>query len=131
MIILSTWKTILVRLEAVNERLDQLQAMKRKYGETLVDVLSYLEKADKELRIIENLDQEIEDQSRRTLNLEKKVLAAAKELSHARQKTAREMEIALAGELNSLAFSRPEIEVQFQGHDGKIDEVRSTGSRSG
>ncbi|NNK92818.1 MAG: DNA repair protein RecN [Desulfobacterales bacterium] len=116
-----------LRLEAVNERLDQLQAMKRKYGETLEDVLSYLEKADEELQIIENLDQEIEDQSRRTLSLEIEVLAAAKKLSHARQNTAREMEIALAGELNSLAFSRPEIEVQFQVHGGKIDEVRSTG----
>jgi len=116
-----------LQLEAVNERLDQLQSLKRKYGETLEDVLAYLQESENELEMIENLDRQIEAQRARTEKLEKEVLAAALKLSDSRRKTARTMEKAMEVELSSLAFKRSGIEVRFFENDSEVRDLNATG----
>ena len=49
----------------INERLDELQTLKRKYGETIADVLDFARRAEQELAQIENLDREIAEQQRK------------------------------------------------------------------
>ena len=49
------------RLEAVEERLDALNKLKRKYGGSLEDVLSRLEVIDQELFKVENISEQIKD----------------------------------------------------------------------
>jgi DNA repair protein RecN (Recombination protein N) len=101
------------KLESVNERLDQLQSLKRKYGETLDDVLIFLQQSENELAVIENLDREIEVERMRSEKLGKEALAAALKLSKSRLSTARKMEKAMETELSTLAFDRSGIEVRF------------------
>ncbi len=115
------------RLDAVNARLDKLQALKRKYGETLSDVLSYLTRAKNELEVLENLDQQIDEQQRKTETLEKKVLAAAAKLSAARRQTAAKMEQAMSQELQSLSFEQSGVEVRFQQVDNTAEQLRASG----
>ncbi len=115
------------RLEDVNERLNQLQTLKRKYGETLEDVLAYLGEAERELEKIENLDREIADQRARTKRLEKEAVTEASQLSEFRRKTARGMEKAMETELSSLAFDRSGVEVRFFEHGGDCGDLRPTG----
>lgn len=46
------------RLEQIEERLELLAKLKRKYGETLADVLSYRQQAERELAEIENFEEQ-------------------------------------------------------------------------
>jgi DNA repair protein RecN (Recombination protein N) len=111
----------------VNSRLDKLQGLKRKYGDSLAEVLAYLGKAEKELETLENIDQEIDKQRRETTLLEEETMAAAERLSAARKKTAAAMEFAMSEELKSLAFEQSGVEVRFQQVDRSPDQLRSTG----
>ncbi|MCG6930221.1 MAG: DNA repair protein RecN [Desulfofustis sp.] len=115
------------RLDAISARLDKLQGLKRKYGETLTDVLNYLAGARLELEALDNLDQQIEAQRNKTERLERQVLDCAEQLSTARQKTAAAMEQAMARELLSLSFEQPTIEVRFQPVEDKLAQMRAVG----
>ncbi len=115
------------RLDAVNARLDKLQGLKRKYGESLAEVLAYFGRAEKELEVLENLDQQIDEQRQKTTALENEVLAAAEALSEARQKTAASMERAMSQELQSLSFEQSGVEVRFQPVEKSSEQLRATG----
>ena len=69
------------RLDVINERLAELQTLKRKYGETISDVLLFAEQAAQELEQIANLDKEIADQQKNTEEIERNLLEAASKLS--------------------------------------------------
>ena len=116
-----------LRLDTINARLDKLQGLKRKYGDTLTDVLNYLAGAQLELEALDNLDKQIEQQKLQTKQLEHEVLAFAENLSTARKKTAAAMEQAMARELQSLSFEQSGVEVRFQPIDDKIGQLRSAG----
>lgn len=115
------------RLDSVNERLDKLQGLKRKYGVTLADVLLHLNMARQELDVLENLDREIEQQRVKAEDLEQKVLTAATRLSEARKKTATVLEQAMAEELRSLSFEQSGIDVRFQQIAENAEQVRASG----
>jgi len=115
------------RLEVVSARLDQLKMLKRKYGETIEDILGFLSQAERELETIENLDREIESQEREVERLESRLLECGRVLSAARRVTAQRVESAMAAELASLAFSQSGIEVHFQEQREGLDEVRASG----
>ncbi len=116
-----------IRLEAVSARLDQLKALKRKYGETIDDIIAYCDQAERELAVIENLDKAIETQQRKVERLYAELVDRGQTLSAARQKTARRIEGALAEELKSLAFSQSGIEVRFAAGQADETQVRASG----
>ena len=115
------------RLENITARLDKLTGLKRKYGESLADVLNHLERAERELAVLDNLDAEIEQQQKETAALEEETLAAAETLSAARRGTAAEMEEAMSKELESLAFEQSGVEVRFQSVERSSEQLRATG----
>ena len=115
------------RLETINARLDKLTGLKRKYGESLAEVLRYVENARQELEVLENLDAEIERQRATTSALETEVVEAAEQLSAARRRTATDMERAMSQELDSLAFEQSGVEVRFQPVEKDSDNLRATG----
>ncbi len=43
------WKTIRRRMEEIEARLELIRNLKRKYGKNISEILSYLEKSEKEL----------------------------------------------------------------------------------
>ncbi len=94
------------RLDQVNERLDLVQQLKRKYGETIEEILDFTEKCEAEIVHFENMDKTIAALLVEVQTLEKKMLAQAGQLSQKRRQTGREMEKAMAEELTSLSFDR-------------------------
>ena len=115
------------RLEEVNERLSDLQGLKRKYGETIADIITFAGQAEQELAQIENLEKEIENQRDRVKAIENDLLKTATSLSEARKKTALLLEQEMASQLSTLAFNKAAIEVRFEAHDYTVDTVRSSG----
>ena len=115
------------RLELINERLDELQTLKRKYGETIADILDFARRAEQELAQIENLDREIAEQQRKAEEILDTLLALSIELSAERKKTAHHLEDAMAEELSTLAFDRATIAVQFEDHQQNPADLRPSG----
>ena len=119
------------RLEQVNERLNGLHHLKRKYGETLEAVLAYATAAESELQLIDNMDKNMSELEAVVTGLEQELLHQVAALSARRRQTAEQVTTAMAAELASLAFSYSGFEVRFQGHEqGQeqgIERVRSNG----
>lgn len=115
------------RLDEVNERLNDLQGLKRKYGNTLEAVLVFSQEAESELQQIENLDKLVTENGVELKKIEEKMLAQAAHLSAKRKKTAVKLEKLMADELVSLAFNHSGLEVHFQEHDDEVGAIRQNG----
>lgn len=115
------------RLESVNERLNELQGLKRKYGNSLEDVIDFSIKAEAELQQIENLDKAVIECETEVQALEKELCSLAATLSGKRKKTASEFEKAMKKELVSLAFNQSGLEVRFQEHEENVDALKQSG----
>ncbi|HIQ37783.1 MAG TPA: DNA repair protein RecN [Desulfocapsa sulfexigens] len=115
------------RLDAVNERLNELQGLKRKYGNSLEAVISFAEEAEAELQQIKNLDKELKECEVDVAALEKELCIKAASLSKKRKKTAVNLEKSMEKELSSLAFSQSGLEVHFQEHDQDVTALRPGG----
>ncbi|PIE72867.1 MAG: DNA repair protein RecN [Deltaproteobacteria bacterium] len=101
------------RLEQVNERLDLLAQLKRKYGETLEQVLQFAEKGEFELEQLEKREKEIAVLRQEVATLRRLLYEIGQELSERRQRTAVALEQAMEKELSSLSFGRCAFIVNF------------------
>lgn len=97
-------------LEAIESRLDVIHRLRRKYGATCQDILTYLAKAQKELDEIEFADDEILRLKGKLKTAEAEAWAAARALRAARQEGARRLAQQILEELRQLDMPR----VQFQ-----------------
>lgn len=77
-------------LDEIEERLDQIHKLKRKYGNTIEEILNYLDKIKKELCKIENSDQELHKLEEKKNLLENEADRLADLLSSKRRQTAKE-----------------------------------------
>lgn len=102
------------RLDQVEERLDLIHNLKRKYGASIQAVLAYAEQSQSQLEAITHAGERIttlEGEERRLLGeLGKQGLV----LSDKRHTAAEKLEIALVGELESLNMSGAQFKVDFQ-----------------
>lgn len=73
-------------LNEIEERLDLLYQLKKKYGPTVADIEAYYEKAMQELETIEFADQKLEELQQRCNALQEKATACAAQLTAARKK---------------------------------------------
>lgn len=101
------------QLEQTEERLLALAALKRKYGDTIVDVRRYLADARAKLGRLENRDQRIALLQGRLAELRAQVGAMAGELSQARQQAGRVLAQAVEHELAELRMAGARFRVHF------------------
>ncbi|QTA92203.1 DNA repair protein RecN [Desulfonema magnum] len=102
------------RLEEVEERLDTLQRLKRKYGGSLEAVLSHLESVEHELSGIENLSDNITETEEKLSQLHDKLTGLASELSEKRKNTAKILSQKVEGELSTLNMSQTKFEIDIR-----------------
>jgi DNA repair protein RecN (Recombination protein N) len=93
------------RLEAVEERLDLIKRLKRKYGAAIADVVSFADRASKELDGIEHSGERIEELRKHEDRWLREIGRAGKELSDARKTAAEQLSKAIEIELNDLRMS--------------------------
>lgn len=117
-----------LRLEQVSERLDALQQLKRKYGDTLEAVLRFGEEAEGELELLENMEKNMGELETAVASLEQELVQKAATLSQQRRQTAERLTRAMAAELGSLAFQQARFEVGFQESHTGVEGIRSSGS---
>ena len=100
-------------LEQIEARLDKIHRLRRKYGASCDDILSYLEKAKKELDEIEFADDHLERLKKKLKKAEKEAWDGAKRLRENRRDTAVSMSDRILTELAQLDMPRVRFEVQF------------------
>jgi len=101
------------RLEFVEERLDLLNKLKKKYGGTLEEVIGYREEIEGELDQMKLGDQTLGQLERELDNLLKKLEDASEKLTGKRLREARTMEEAIAVELRDLGMDRVRFSLNF------------------
>lgn len=126
--ILADWGNDPNRLDAVQARLAQLQALTRKYGPTIADVLTFRASAAAELTELAEGDEEAERLRAELAQLQAELTTLGAELSAARRHAARQLEERIAPLLGDLGMERAQFEVELtesaRRHRHGLDDVR-------
>jgi DNA repair protein RecN (Recombination protein N) len=104
------------RLEAIEERLQAIDRLKRKHGGSVETVLAHGEHCRSEIARLENAEELAEDLERRLAEASTGRAALAAELCEGRQKSARKLETRVAAELAELAMDGASLEVSLDPH---------------
>ena len=101
-------------LEQIESRLDVIHKLRRKYGTTCEDILSYLDRAKAELDEIEFADDHLERLKKNLKKAEKAAWDAAKILRENRRETAKTMSERILSELSQLDMPRVQFSCEFK-----------------
>lgn len=105
------------RLEEIDDRLDLLKKLSRKYGETEDEMLRFLENAKNELEILLQYDTNRSALYDQCEQAKSKVQVIADELTNVRLSTAKEFEKRVKEEMTFLNMPRVELVVSYQKTD--------------
>ncbi|MDF2960011.1 MAG: repair protein RecN [Paenibacillus sp.] len=101
------------RLDFIEQRLDTISSLRRKYGDSVEDILQYVIKIQQELDLIENKDeklQELQKQEQQAVALVRKL---AHQLSDQRQLVAEQLAGEIVSELRDLHMEKTQFKVQI------------------
>lgn len=101
-------------LERIEERIDLIFRLKRKYGGSVEDILGYLERSRTELSQIEHAEEREAELLKRLKEAKKELLARGGALSERREKAAEEMSARIREELAFLNMPGVAFSVQFE-----------------
>ncbi len=105
------------RLQDLEERLDLINRLKRKYGRTIVEILAFGEEASQELEELEHREERAEGLQTREMDLRRQVGRLAGQLSEARQHSARGLADAIQEEVAGLGLGHAEVLVDIRQSD--------------
>ena len=100
-------------LEQIEERLDVIHRLRRKYGVTCADILEYMQNAQAELDEIEFADDRLEQLKNRQRKAEKEAWDAAKSLRDSRIKAAKSLAQRILDELTQLDMPKVQFFCNF------------------
>jgi len=109
------------RLDFIEERLNLIQSLKRKYGDSLQAILSYAQNARKQLDEITSASERLEDLTRTELELLTELKEIALKLSDNRRQHSQALAQAIEKELAHLNMEKARFKVQintFEAEDG-------------
>ena len=107
------------RLAELEERLNLIHALRRKYGATLVEVIAFGEEAKQKLSALESRDAELARLNATIDKLDAEILSAGKKLSAARTKVIPQLAKAVSKQLEELGFKQSKFGIQQEMADGR------------
>jgi len=117
------------RLAELEERLDLIHSLKRKYGATLAEVIQFGEEAQHKLQALESRDAELARLNAALEQLEARILSAGMKLSAARTKVIPRLARAVGKQLEDLGFKQSKFDVAIS-TDLPDDEVTRLQSKT-
>jgi len=109
-------------LEKVENRLSEIEQMKRKYGNTIEDVLAFLEKARQEQHFLTSSRDKLEQTSHDVEIEYKRYMETARELSSRRRKNAQKLERKLEDEIAQLGMNKAKIHIHIESRIPTIED---------
>ncbi len=101
------------KLEAVEERLDLIRTLKRKYGDTIEEINAYGAEVAKKIEGLANSEERAAELTEQIEKVEDELLGVARRLSDLRKVRASEFAKAVEAELADLAMSSTRFDVSF------------------
>jgi DNA repair protein RecN (Recombination protein N) len=102
-----------MRLEEIESRLEEIDRLKRKYGSTIEEVLSFKRKIDEALKSFTFDEERLSQLEVRLEPLRQTVIDLGKKLSEERKKVALELKRSIERELNSLGMKKTIFEIHI------------------
>ncbi len=113
----------------LDERLDQLELLKKKYGKTLEEVLKTKADYERELLSFESLDEKISKLDEQIKNLRQKLAHDALTLSQKRRVAAKQLELIVNENLKKIGMeaSRFAVSIEYQPDENSFCRVNQQG----
>lgn len=111
------------RIEILNERLDLIKAIQKKYGNTIEEIMGYKDKAERELKELLNIEEQKNRIEEELSKKESELISMAEELSKKRQAVAKRIEQQVSSDLYELGFDKARFVASFS----KREKVSITG----
>jgi DNA repair protein RecN (Recombination protein N) len=120
------------RLAELEERLNLIHSLKRKYGATLAEVIAFGDEAKQKLAQLESRDAELARLNAALEKLDAELLSAGKKLSAARRKVIPQLAKAVGKQLEDLGFRQSKFDVELNPLTRPSDTLSpSDGERDG
>ena len=100
-------------LDRIEERLDTIHKLRKKYGVTCEDILAYMQRAKVELDEIEFADDHLEKLKKKLQKAEEEAWSAANALTDNRQEKATALSKAICSELSQLDMPKVQFSCEF------------------
>ena len=114
--------------ERVENRLDEIRSLKKKYGGSVEEALSFLARAREELSLFENSAEECEKLRARLENNSRLLYAACRKLTELRKAGAEGFTERVVGELRTLNIPSARFEIAFEPYSEEdLPRVNSDG----
>lgn len=120
------------KLHEVEQRLNQITGLQRKYGDSIEQILEYYSRIEQETDLLENKDERLEQLIAKRDELLSDLLKIAEELTEAREICAEELAEQVEQELKDLQMERTSLKVRIdpiedpRGYEYKGLRVRPT-----
>jgi DNA repair protein RecN (Recombination protein N) len=101
------------RLQHLEERLNLIHSLKRKYGSTLAEVAEFGDEARKRLEALEGRDAELQRLNRESQELEAEILRLGRTLHNKRHKAIPPLSKSVSTQLSDLGFEQSRFDVQL------------------
>jgi DNA repair protein RecN (Recombination protein N) len=124
------------RLEIIEDRLTLIKKLKRKYGQSIADILAYGDTAKSKASKFENLDSELGKLGDEVKTSQKLLSAKANNISIKRKSAAARLEKHVIKHLADVAMKGADFKVDFKAEENEggpylIDETKYAGDESG
>ena len=103
-----------LRIEEIESRLAQISTLKRKYGDTVEDILAFAEEANQKLERLTGSEERMVELERSLLEHEQTLRARCEALSKARKNAALQLQRELIGHLADLGMGDAQFHVAFE-----------------
>ena len=107
------------RLYELEDRLELINGLKRKYGRTIGEILVFGERASQELERVHHSEALVEELKSREMDLRRQVGGLAGQLSDARQQAASRLADAIKEEVAGLALGHAQVLVDIRQSDSE------------
>ena len=102
------------RLAELEERLNLIHSLKRKYGATLAEIIAFGDEAKQKLQSLESRDAELARLNAELQKLDAEILRAGQNLSARRKKIIPQLAKAVSKQLDDLGFKQSKFDVRLR-----------------
>jgi len=113
------------RLAALEERLDLIHSLKRKYGPALAEVVAFGEEAKQKLQSLESRDAELARINADQERLDEQILKAGQSLSARRKKVIPQLARAVTKQLENLGFAQSKFDAAIKSAAAELTRLKS------
>jgi DNA repair protein RecN (Recombination protein N) len=102
------------RLNEIENRLNEINQLKRKYGKTIDEIVEYAAKIEEEIETLQNKETHIAELEKELTSIRKDLVLEAKQLTELRRKWAEKLTRLIHKELKELYMAKTVFEIRFE-----------------